>query len=167
MGLSVNPSVHPFICWSIILLWFLYISRQAAQGIYLKHLGYIHHGTTQIWQTFRGTQMNFCCFLDSWLVKQFLHISGQIAQGIDLKLGGYIYYGTCQVWWTLSYAPLNFCHFLASDWSNSFHIFADKLLIRFSSNVVGLAWLTLGHAPWNFHCLVASHWSRSFCAFTN
>ena len=79
-------------------------------------------------------------FLGLWLVEQFLCMSGQTAQGIDFNLCGYICYGTPQAWWTFGYVPQNFHYFVAADWSSSFCAFADKLLIRFSSKLMGLPW---------------------------
>ena len=78
----------------------------------------------------------FMLFPGFWLVEQFLCICSQTTDQMRLQFGGPTHFGPPQAWLTFG-APLNFRCFLATDWSSSFCTFADKLLIRLGSNLVG------------------------------
>ena len=62
MGLSVRSSIRIFIRHTF---WFLRLSGQTAEGIYIKPGGYIHYGTPEIWLTLGYAPMSFCCVLAS------------------------------------------------------------------------------------------------------
>ena len=62
---SIQTAVHLSICPPITLSKCPHISRQRAQGIYLKHVEYIHHGTQQIWLVFGHALLHSGHFLAS------------------------------------------------------------------------------------------------------
>ena len=91
MDLSVRSSARR----STIPLWFPRISGQTALRGDLKLVGYIHHGTPQIWFTFYHAALNSGYSLASdGLVRQFPCISEETAQGVFLKFDGDIHHGT-------------------------------------------------------------------------
>ena len=67
-----------------------------------------------------------------WLVEQFPHICRQPADWIELQFAGW----THQDWLTFGHIVLNSHCFLTSDWSSNPLTFAEKPLIRLSTDLV-------------------------------
>ena len=71
-----------------------------------------------------------------WLLKYFLYICRETDDWIS-RFVEQTHYGPLLAWLTFGYTALIYHHLLASDLLSSFRTFADKLLIEFSSNLVG------------------------------
>ena len=70
-----------------------------------------------------------------WFVKNSVPICRQIYYHIGLTFSGWTHHRTPQAWLTSGHFPPKSHHFLGCDLRNSFHAFADKLLIWLTSNL--------------------------------
>ena len=89
-----------------------------------------------LWANFLLTLRWISAIPGLWLIQMFSPICRYTADRIELKLGRPTRYWPFQVWVTFGHAPRNSRCFLDAYLLSVFCAFADKLLIRFSSNLV-------------------------------
>ena len=122
--LMSNSSDWPQIWWMHIP----FLMRLARPDLLLARL---------LVKQFWSVSAEFHSFPGFWLAKQFVGIFRQTADWMELRFSVWTHFLNLHAWLTFAQALLNSRHSLAFELLISFCPFADKPLIRLSSNVVG------------------------------